>query len=146
LRTNRPSESIKSTGRLSYGEVRVYSLASGEELWRDTRSAIGGSSITYSLDGRFLVTTGYDRGARTILLFDAISGQITCELRGHDAPITKLVSGPDGLLYSSDTKGVIRSWDTEQRRELWNFATLEWGSNNRAFRERDLALRVRSTD
>ena len=131
---------------LSRREVRVYSLASGEELWRYTRLTDRASSITYSLDSRFLATTGYHRGARTIILFDAIGGQITCELRAHDAPITKLGSGPDGLLYSTDTKGVIRSWDIEQQCERWSFSTAKWGSDKRLFHERDLALRVRSTD
>jgi len=129
---------------LSYGEVRVYSLASGEELWRDRRSI--GSSITYSLDSRFLATTGYHRGARPILLFDAIGGQLKCVLRGHDAPITELAFGPNGLLYSGDIRGVVRSWDIEQQCEQWSFSTLEWGTSNRLFHERDLASRVRSTD
>jgi len=120
---------------VSYREVRVYSLASGEELWRDTRLTDRASSITYSLDSRFLATTGYHRGVRTILLFDAISGQIMCELRGHDALISGLAFGPDGLLYSSDVRGFIRSWNIEQQCEQWHFSTLEWGSNNRLFHE-----------
>jgi len=131
---------------VSYREVRVYRLASGEELWRDVRPTFQGNSIAYSQEGRFLATTGYHRGVRTIVLFDAIGGQVVCELRGHEAPITKLVSGPDGLLYSSDTKGVIRSWDIEQRRELWRFSILEWASNSRLFHERAVAPGVCSID
>lgn len=108
-----------------YQEVRVYRIASGEELWRAKQSNVRGPQITYSLDGRFLAIPGSNHGVATIVLFDAIGGQGVCELCGHDAPITKLVSGPDGFLYSSDTQGVLRSWDIEQRRELWRFSILE---------------------
>ena len=120
---------------VSYREVRVYRLASGEELWRDVRPTFQGKSIAYSQDGRFLATTVYHRGVRTIMLLDAISGQIMCELRGHDALISGLAFGPDGLLYSSDVRGFIRSWNIEQQCEQWHFSTLEWGSNNRLFHE-----------
>lgn len=120
---------------LFFQEVRVYRLASGKELWRETRSTARGPSITYSLDGRFLATTDYHRGAGTIILLDAISGQTMCELRGHDGPISGLAFGSDGFLYSSDLRGVLRSWNIEQQREQWHLSTLEWGSNNRLFRE-----------
>jgi len=134
------SPDAKLAALLLYGwEVRLYRLASGEELWRNTRSTFRGPSITYSLDGRFLAIAGSNRGAGTIILLDAIGGQITCELRGHDAPISGLAFGPDGFLYSSDMQGVIRSWNIEQQCEQSYFSTLKWGSDNRLFHERDSA-------
>jgi len=116
-------------------EVRVYRIASGEELWRAKRSTFQGPTITYSPDGRFLAIPGRNRGATTIVLIDAISGQTVCELRGNDAFISRLAFGPDGLLYSGDIKGVVRSWNIEQQCEQWHFSTLEWGLNNRLFHE-----------
>lgn len=80
---------------LSFGgcEVRVYRIASGEELWRTKRSTFRGPSISYSLDGRILAIADSNLGTASIFLFDAISGQITCELRGHDACISGIAFG-----------------------------------------------------
>jgi WD40 repeat protein len=113
----------------------VYRFADGEELWRDTRSASSAwRPIAYSLDGGFLATTASNCGAR-IIVFDAAGGQVARELGGHDAPITGLAFARDGRLYSSDVKGVIRSWDVAQQRELWDFYLLERVSINRSFLE-----------
>ena len=121
-------------------EVRVYRITSGEELWRAKRSALRGPTIAYSPDGRFLAIPGRNHGVATVVLFDAIGGQVVCELRGDETPFSRIAFGPDGLLYSNDIiRGVVRSWDIEQRRELWRFSVLEWGSNNRLFHERDVA-------
>ena len=127
-------------------EVRLYGLATGEELWRDKRSSLRGPSITYSLDGRLLAVAGSKRGAATIILFDAISGKMMCELHGHDVPISGLAFAPDGLLYSIDIGGVIRSWNIERQCEQWYISTLDWVSNNRLFQERDLASASSSAD
>jgi WD40 repeat protein len=120
---------------LSDRRMRVYRLANGEELWRETRTSFPGSLITYSPDGRFLAKTASKQEGATIMVFDATGGHIMCELRGHGAPITKLAFAPDGLLYSSDIQGVIRSWNIQQQREQCRFPVLEWGANNRLFYE-----------
>jgi len=112
-------------------EVRVYSLASGEELWR---RPISGPSIAFSPQGRFLATTAGGRRDCCSSVYNTASGMFLCELTGHDAPIAGLTFACDGLLYSWDTRGVIRAWNVEQHREQWHFSVLAWASNDRSFR------------
>jgi WD40 repeat protein len=111
-------------------KVRVYSLMNDEELWC---KSIWGKSFSFSADGRFLATSWRAGGHWLVNVFAGTSGQRICELRGHKAPITQLAFGPDGLLYSTDMRGVIRAWNIEHQREQWCFSTLAWASNNRIF-------------
>ena len=107
--------------RLSLGEVLVVNLTNGGELWRAQRSTFRGRPITYSPDGRLLVTTGsHGDGAGTIILWNAMCGSMLRELRGHDAPVTELVFSKDGLLYSTDMHGVVRSWNLQRQCESWS--------------------------
>jgi WD40 repeat protein len=116
----------------SNSEVRVYSLAGGEELWG---RPISGPSIAFSPDGRFLAATaGSSRGCYC-RVYNASSGMFLCDLTGHDASIAGISFACDGLLYSWDTQGVIRAWNVEQHRRQWCFSVLTWASNERSFRK-----------
>jgi len=119
----------------SIGKVRVHSLVNDKELWCQFTS---GRSIAFSPDGRFLATpchTFGDGGYWRLNVYDATSGQRMCQLPGHDAPFPRLAFASDGLLYSSDERGVIRAWSVERQCEQWSFSTLNWASNNSSFRE-----------
>jgi WD40 repeat protein len=114
------------------GEVRVYSLVSGEELWSQTTLR---DKFAFSPDGCFLATDCLLRGGLGINIYDAKIGRHLFKLTGHDAPILRLTFAPDGLLYSCDARGVIRAWNIEHRRQQWCFSTLAWASDNRCFQE-----------
>ena len=116
---------------VSNSAVRVYSLAGGEELWR---RPIGGPSIAFSPDGRFLAATAAGSRGYCCRVYNASGGMFLCDLTGHDAVITGLSFACDGLLYSWDTRGVIRAWNVEQQRQQWCFSLLTWASNDRSFR------------
>ena len=119
----------------SMGKVWVHSLVNDEELWCQFT---WGRSIAFSPDGRFLATTCHtlgDGGYWRLNVYDATSGQRMCQLPGHDAPSPLLTFASDGLLYSSDERGVIRAWNIEQQREQWCFSTLKWASKGRFFHE-----------
>lgn len=60
-----------------------------------------------------------------IVVLDATNGKTVCELHGHDASIARIVFGANGVLYSGDRIGVIRSWDLESQRERWCLSVLD---------------------
>ena len=73
--------------------------------------ANGISAITYSPDGRWLVTGGNDF---RILVREPASGQVIRVLTGHEAVIERVAFSPDSkTLVSGSRDGVIRLWPLE---------------------------------
>ena len=67
-------------------------------------------------DGRVLASGGYDR---RILLWDAASGAVLRELRGHTGLVNSVDWSPDaGLLASASSDHTVRLWDPNTGAEL----------------------------
>ena len=73
-------------------------------------------SVSFSPDGRRIVSGSYDR---TIRIWDAESGQELSKLEGHTAVVLSVSFSPDGrrIVSGSDDK-TIRIWDAESGQEL----------------------------
>ncbi|MFN7999598.1 MAG: WD40 repeat domain-containing protein [Acidobacteriota bacterium] len=81
-------------------------------LGQDIFSSAEVTSAAYSPDGRFIVTASFDKTAR---VWNAASGQVVVELKGHAAYVTNAVYSPDGrfIVTTSD----------DQTARVWNAAS-----------------------
>lgn len=103
--------------------IRFVEPRSGREL-RRANGGHGGyiTRIEYSPDGKQLASASEDR---TVLLWDAATGQRIRDLGGHEAGVTSIAFSPDGKrLVSGSYDGKARIWDVAAGRVL---ETLEPG-------------------
>src|SRR5262249_11331824 len=89
--------------------VRLWDLATGNNLLtlHGHKNSIG--SLRFSPDGTRLVTASMDQTAR---LWDARTGELTAVLRGHTGQVTRAQFNPDAsrvLTFSEDK--TLRVWD-----------------------------------
>lgn len=78
------------------------------------------TAATYSSDGRWIVSGSRDRTAR---LWDADSGTLLREFRGHAGRITCLAVSSDSKRIVSADGGSVRLWDTETGILIHEFRT-----------------------
>jgi WD40 repeat protein len=104
--------------------VRVYRVVDNKELWSRSTDA---KLLALSPDSRFLVTHARAIGTGgywKISVFDASNGRHLFDTNEFRGPFSSFAFGLDGLLYCSDSQGVIRAWNVEAKREQWSFSTL----------------------
>lgn len=106
--------------------VRVWELSTGETLYTlqpeglviylksgpvTNPIRLPVATVAFSPNGENLATGGADRVVR---LWDAATGNLLNELKGHRMSITALAYSPDGTrLLSSSLDHTIRAWDIE---------------------------------
>jgi WD40 repeat protein len=108
--------SISTTPGLSEGEVRVWEVASGRQLY-----AVAGLqhvySVAFSRDSRVLASGGRDEG--TVTLWDAPTGKELRTLAGHSGHVQSALFSPDGkTLMSGGEDKTIRLWDYATGKEI----------------------------
>jgi len=76
----------------------------------------GPLAVTFSPDGKTLVTCGRDR---LIRLWETVTGRERRRLKGHSNAVLAVALSPSGkILASSAADGMIRLWDLDAGREL----------------------------
>jgi WD40 repeat protein len=103
-------------------------LGTGDELCHKATWLPG---IAFDPQGTRIASVQHEQGRNRIDVCDAETGQQLLRLSGHDAAIAGLASSFDGLLYSWDFRGNIRSWDLDKQREQWSFSLLEWAASGK---------------
>jgi WD40 repeat protein len=64
--------------------------------------------VAFSLDGRFIACGGH---GKDIAIFEAETGKLNCELRGHAHAPTAAAFLPDGRLVSGGEERTVKLWD-----------------------------------
>jgi eukaryotic-like serine/threonine-protein kinase len=97
------------------GTVRLWEARTGRDLGTLTGHAGTVAAVTFSPDGRRLVTGGQDHTAR---IWDAATGREMQVLRGHESPVLAVGFSPDGRrVVSGSGDGTMKIWDAGSGRE-----------------------------
>ncbi|MGK5550637.1 nSTAND1 domain-containing NTPase [Actinomadura kijaniata] len=103
------------------GEVHVWNTATGREVIPPIKTPGGSALVTFSKDGRQLITGGADGNVRLWTLTGKPAGKITVSSAAEtkDRLLTGLKLSPDGtMLVTADARRRIRIWDMATRRAL----------------------------
>lgn len=100
--------------------VRLWNVASGEEIFTLEGHTGGVTSVVFSTDGR-KVASGSSDG--TVKLWDSTTGTEFANLAGHTDGVTSVAFSADGVrLASGSWDKTIKLWDATTGRELATFA------------------------
>ncbi len=109
-----------STGDAWVAGVYLWDVASGRELHRIPAHMGWNLSVSFSPDGRTLVTTGTETVVR---LWDVATGREALPQSGHRSSINIVAVSPaDGTILTTGQDGTIREWDPATGRERGVFA------------------------
>jgi WD40 repeat protein/serine/threonine protein kinase len=93
------------------GKIKVWDADTGGELMTLNGHRYGTFSVTYSPDGRYIVSGGSD-GDRHITIWDAETGAQVRTLDGHDSGVWSLAISPDGRrIVSGGRDRMVKIWD-----------------------------------
>lgn len=94
----------------------VHDLDSGRQGATSAQNLDYTWAIVFSPDGTHLATAGEDGLTR---LWDASTGKLTAESRGHSRKVLKIAFRPDGKRFvTTSADGTIRQWDSTTGREV----------------------------
>ncbi len=96
--------------------VKLWDVATGQEIRTLSRHARPVQAVAYSPDGRTLASASLDM---TVKLWEATTGREIRTLRGHAGEIWGVTYSPDGRnLASASVDKTIRLWDAADGREI----------------------------
>jgi WD40 repeat protein len=105
-----PGGQFLASGGLD-GALRIWEVASGQELFCTSEQGASITTVRFSLDGRWLAVV---RGNQ-ILLVDPVTGQIAHRFPELDQPIKDLAFSPDGAhLASGNADTTVLLWDVRR--------------------------------
>ncbi len=90
------------------GTVRVWDLASGKELRRFSPNVGTLHGVSFSPDGKYLVTGG---AGGFLGLWDLESGKLIHRFRGHTANVSEVAFGPGKRVLSGSSDLSVRLWE-----------------------------------
>lgn len=99
--------------------VKLWDVASGQELATLQGHTDVVSSVSFSPDGTILATAS---GDRTVKLWDVAGRRELATFTGHQNAIRSLAFSPDGkILATGSEEGTVKLWDVHLRKELLTF-------------------------
>jgi WD40 repeat protein len=109
--TFRPDGRLLTTSlEEGYGAARLWDVAARRGIYVVRGAEVGGRAA-FSSDGKRLVTTGDNAGAR---VWDAETGASVALLRGHSGPVVDAGFNREGtLVVTAGSDGTARVWEAE---------------------------------
>jgi WD40 repeat protein len=99
--------------------LRLWDVATGQELRRCEGHTNGVTSVAFSPDGRQALSGS---GDRTLRLWDVATGQELRRCEGHTNTVTSVAFSPDGRqALSGSSDDTLRLWDVATGQELRRF-------------------------
>jgi WD40 repeat protein len=99
------------------GTLRLWDLASGQEIWTFVGHVLDVTSIAFSPNGKFVLSGSADT---TLRLWDVASGQEVRRFEGHKWAVSSVAFSPDGTLAlsSGSMDRTVRLWDVASGEEV----------------------------
>ena len=96
--------------------VRIWDAASGQQLQQLEGHDDEVNSVSFSQDGKRIVSGSWDRSGR---IWDAASGQQLQQLEGHEREVTSVGFSTDGKrIVSGSGDKSVRIWDAASGQQL----------------------------
>ena len=113
------------------GVPKVWSIATGQELFTLSGHTAVTVFIAYSPDGKLLATASDDNTAR---VWDAVTGEELFTLSGHTARVECAVFSPDGTrLATASNDHVAKIWDLSTGEEIFTLTGHNGGVTSAVF-------------
>jgi RNA polymerase sigma factor (sigma-70 family) len=114
------------TGEANGGEVIVWDMTTGNVLWqnKDHKNAV--RRLTFSADGKRLVTPSDDN---TVRVWDAFTGKHLRTIETQDEKWYSAAFSPDGKLIVAGGSDGVKVWDGENGELMQFFKGYEMGTN-----------------
>ena len=114
------SEIVTADTNFAEGWASIWDIQTGQKLFFLPGNATIVRGVSYSPDGKTIVTTGDDQTAK---LWDADTGEKLLTLYGHTDSVSFAVFSPDGTrLATSSFDRHTKIWDVATGRELMDIA------------------------
>jgi WD40 repeat protein len=102
---------VERDGPNNRGLVRIWDVATGKPLSRFEASKGAVMSLSWSADGKRIVTAG--GRDKIVHLWEGTSGRELAAWQGHTADVRAVAFSPDGKLVASGSQdGTVRIWDS----------------------------------
>jgi hypothetical protein len=116
----RLASASRPTDEATNGEVKIWDLETGKQLFALSGFEGGIYSVVFSPDGRMLAAAGVDRNVH---VWDAENGRQLLVLRGHEDTIIRLAFSADGkCIASASVDRTVRVWDLSNPSDASNTA------------------------
>jgi WD40 repeat protein len=100
------------------GEVRLWDLATGQELLAFQKHDDAVFSVAFSSDGRHIASGSADR---TVKVWEAATGQLTFSLAGHTDRVAGVAFSPNGKVLACAFSTTVKLWDLATGQEVRAF-------------------------
>jgi WD40 repeat protein/uncharacterized caspase-like protein len=121
-----PADLMKDFKVEAIGQVKLWDVATGQEIGMLQGHGRAVDKVTFSRDGKLLATAGTDN---TIKIWDVAAKRDLITLSGHTANIDSIDFSPDGrLLASASEDGSTFLWDAKTGEHLLTLISLDDGA------------------
>jgi DNA-binding beta-propeller fold protein YncE len=130
-------EDDRST-RKTFGELKVWDAATGQNLLTLKGHMAQVFSVAYSPDGRRIVSGGFGNDPRTrktfgeLKVWEAATGRNLLTLKGHTGNVWRVAYSPDGKRIVSGG-GELKVWDAATGQNLLSLKGHTWGVSSVAY-------------
>jgi WD40 repeat protein len=109
-------QKIVSGSGLEPSDAEIWDVSSGRKLLTLTGHVVRVEAVSYSPDGKRVVTGGYDRLAK---VWDAQTGRELLTIKGHTGPVTAVAFSPDGKrIVTGSVDKTAKVWDAQTGKEI----------------------------